>query len=148
PKTIIRQPEVLRRTGLSRSSIYRLIANGEFPHQILLGASSVGWVEQEVSDWIMRRARMRPNSESQSWSLEEKTPQKTEEAIPFRHATTKEKVSANPRQTHRATSPDNLSKADLFQLELIGTNFYVDNSTGALWIQVLRPKPSGSEGRL
>ncbi len=54
-KTIWRLPEVMARTGLSRSTIYALIRQGKFPSQINLGPRAVGWVANEVVDWIEER---------------------------------------------------------------------------------------------
>lgn len=52
---IIRLPLVIERTGLSRSSIYEHISNGNFPKQVSLGPHSVGWVENEINAWIEAR---------------------------------------------------------------------------------------------
>jgi len=52
---IIRRREVQRTTGLSRSSLYRLIAAGSFPSSIQLSANAVGWLEAEISAWIAGR---------------------------------------------------------------------------------------------
>jgi prophage regulatory protein len=38
----LRLPVVLRRKGLGRSTIYRMIANKEFPGQVRIGARAVG----------------------------------------------------------------------------------------------------------
>ena len=54
-RTICRLPEVMARTGLSRSTIYNLIQKGKFPSQINLGPRAVGWVENEIVDWIEAR---------------------------------------------------------------------------------------------
>ena len=54
-KTILRLPEVMARTGLSRSTIYNKISNDEFPHSIKLGLRSVGWISEEVEQWILGR---------------------------------------------------------------------------------------------
>ncbi len=53
--TILRLPGVKSRTGLSRSSIYLRIANGEFPASISLGGRAVGWLEHEVDDWLAEK---------------------------------------------------------------------------------------------
>ena len=53
--TILRLPTVKARTGLSRSTIYLRIAEGNFPPPISLGARAVGWIETEVNDWVARR---------------------------------------------------------------------------------------------
>jgi len=54
-KTIWRLPEVMGRTGLSRSTIYELIRQDRFPSQINLGPRAVGWVANEIADWIDAR---------------------------------------------------------------------------------------------
>jgi prophage regulatory protein len=50
--TIVRLRTVLARTGISRSSIYRKIAEGTFPPQIKLGVHGAGWHESEINRWI------------------------------------------------------------------------------------------------
>jgi prophage regulatory protein len=56
-KVLLRLPAVRARTGLSRSAIYALIADNEFPRQIALGIRSVAWVEAEIDRWLSRRIR-------------------------------------------------------------------------------------------
>lgn len=53
--TLIKLPEVKRRTTLSTSEIYRRLEAGTFPKQIKLGAKAVAWLEHEVSAWINQR---------------------------------------------------------------------------------------------
>tara|TARA_R110001606_G_C15378859_1_gene650229 strand:- start:1261 stop:1467 length:207 start_codon:yes stop_codon:yes gene_type:complete len=48
----IRLKEVIDRTGLARATIYKYMAEGEFPKSVSLGGRSVGWVESEVEAWI------------------------------------------------------------------------------------------------
>ncbi|PYF99288.1 AlpA family transcriptional regulator [Thioalkalivibrio sp. ALE21] len=52
---ILRLPTVKARTGLSRSTIYLRIAEGSFPPPIPLGGRAVGWIEEEVDNWIKER---------------------------------------------------------------------------------------------
>ena len=54
-KTIWRLPVVQSRTGLGRSSIYDKIKKGEFPEPINLGLRAVGWIADEVEQWIQDR---------------------------------------------------------------------------------------------
>lgn len=54
-EAILRLPEVKRRVGLARSSIYAALARKEFPAQIKLGRTAVGWLETEINDWIEQR---------------------------------------------------------------------------------------------
>jgi len=53
--TIIRLPEVVKRTGVSRSSIYLLMAANDFPKKIQLSQRSIGFDEAEVTAWIRAR---------------------------------------------------------------------------------------------
>jgi prophage regulatory protein len=69
PKTpqsiIIRLKEVITWTGLSRTTIYNKLNSkssqfdSNFPSQIQLGASSVGWLELEINEWINNRIKQR-----------------------------------------------------------------------------------------
>ena len=52
---ILRLPEVITTTGLSRSSIYLRVANKEFPTPISLGGRAVGWLESDVQSWLSER---------------------------------------------------------------------------------------------
>jgi len=47
-----RLPEVIDRTGLSQSSIYRHIAAGRFPRPIHIGPRAVAWTAGSVLDWL------------------------------------------------------------------------------------------------
>ena len=54
-----RIPAVLSRTGLSRSSLYALVARGEFPRPVKLSARSVAFLSDEINGWIAERAAAR-----------------------------------------------------------------------------------------
>jgi prophage regulatory protein len=49
---IIRLKTVLARTGLSRSTLYRKIAEGTFPPQVRISIHGAGWHESAINDWI------------------------------------------------------------------------------------------------
>ena len=49
---IIRLKTVLDRTGLSRSTMYRKIAEGTFPCQVKISIHGAGWRESAVNRWI------------------------------------------------------------------------------------------------
>jgi prophage regulatory protein len=52
----VRMPEVLSRTGLSRSHIYKLQSSGLFPKSIsLCGGRAVGWLDSEIDEWMEYR---------------------------------------------------------------------------------------------
>jgi prophage regulatory protein len=49
---VLRLPMVCRMTGLARSTIYRMQAERQFPQRVRLGMRAVGWIEQEVQEWL------------------------------------------------------------------------------------------------
>ncbi|GFZ84118.1 MULTISPECIES: helix-turn-helix transcriptional regulator [Sphingobium] len=49
---IIRLKTVLDRTGLSRSTLYRKIAEGTFPRQVPISVHGAGWHESAINRWI------------------------------------------------------------------------------------------------
>lgn len=56
PSRILRLKEVVHRTGLSRSSVYKFIDNATFPRSVALGARRVGWLEHTIDAWIEEKA--------------------------------------------------------------------------------------------
>lgn len=50
---------VRRRVGLSRSSIYRLIASGKFPRPAKLSERAIAWDSREIDAWIQARISAR-----------------------------------------------------------------------------------------
>ena len=55
PTRFVRMPEVVFRTGLSRSTIKERMREGSFPRPVSLGARAVGWIEAEIDEWIRDR---------------------------------------------------------------------------------------------
>jgi prophage regulatory protein len=55
PPKLIKLPTVVDQTSLSRTTIYRLISQGTFPAPIKIGPNAVGWLQQDVSEYIMAR---------------------------------------------------------------------------------------------
>lgn len=52
---MLRMPEVIRRTGLSRSSVYSLMEQGKFPRQIKVSENTAAWLEQEIDAYLQER---------------------------------------------------------------------------------------------
>ncbi|MHA2937992.1 helix-turn-helix transcriptional regulator [Vibrio sp. RC27] len=48
----IRLTEVLKLTGLSRTTVYKYIYQGSFPRNIKIGPRAVVWIEGEIDLWI------------------------------------------------------------------------------------------------
>lgn len=51
--------KVKDRTGLSKSTIYRLMEKGRFPKQMKTSDNTVAWVESEIDGWLSERAAAR-----------------------------------------------------------------------------------------
>ena len=54
---LLRLSEVQTRTALGRSTIYRLMRNGDFPEPLKIGTRAVRWRESEIEDWLAARPR-------------------------------------------------------------------------------------------
>jgi prophage regulatory protein len=54
---VIRIRAVIKATGLSRTTIWRLERRGDFPKRLRLGPNSTGWLEAEIQQWIESRPR-------------------------------------------------------------------------------------------
>ena len=52
---ILRLPSIIDLTGLSRSTIYLRISKNEFPAPVSLGGRAVGWVEDDVNQWLAEK---------------------------------------------------------------------------------------------
>ncbi len=61
--TILRLPDVLKKTGISRSTVYDWMNpkspryDPTFPRPIQLGQKSVGWYESDLDHWLSTRNR-------------------------------------------------------------------------------------------
>jgi len=61
--TLLRLPEVLSRTGKSRSALYRDMEDALFPHPVSIGTNAVAWPEHEIQ--AMNAARIAGKSEGE-----------------------------------------------------------------------------------
>ena len=53
--SLLRRQEVQARTGLARSTIYKLISEGAFPQPISLVGKTVAWPSPVIDRWIAER---------------------------------------------------------------------------------------------
>ncbi|EGR4323405.1 AlpA family transcriptional regulator [Vibrio cholerae] len=53
PMRFLKLKEVMEKTALSRSAIYRKMSDGEFPESVSLGDRAVAWVDSEIDDWMV-----------------------------------------------------------------------------------------------
>jgi prophage regulatory protein len=52
---ILDYKKVMAITGFSRASIYRLIAEGQFPAPTKIGHRKVGWKTSQINNWLEQR---------------------------------------------------------------------------------------------
>jgi prophage regulatory protein len=55
----LRMPQLKQKVALSRSQIYRLIQQGEFPKPIKLGDKIAVWVDSEINEWMTTKVHTR-----------------------------------------------------------------------------------------
>ncbi|SKA13313.1 transcriptional regulator, AlpA family [Trichlorobacter thiogenes] len=59
PKSkVVSTNELLKLTGLSRSTIWRLEKEKSFPSRRSLSGKRVGWIRTEVDEWLATRKRL------------------------------------------------------------------------------------------
>ena len=51
-QNLVRLRSVIERTGLSRSTIYNLMAAGQFPKPVKISERCVAWPEEALQLWI------------------------------------------------------------------------------------------------
>ena len=49
---ILRKKDILQLTGLSHSTLYRMMHEGKFPKPLRLTPGTVGWTSDSISSWI------------------------------------------------------------------------------------------------
>src|SRR5438093_8077716 len=52
---LLRWPDVRARTGLSRTTVWRLVRQRAFPAPRRLSGNAIGWLASEVDAWIASR---------------------------------------------------------------------------------------------
>jgi prophage regulatory protein len=72
---IIREPELLKLVGLSRSTLWRRETAGDFPKRRQISNRSVGWVLSEIQQWITSRP-LAEGKERPATSKKQKAPEK------------------------------------------------------------------------
>ena len=51
-QNLVRLRSVIERTGLSRSTIYNLMAAGQFPKPVKISERCIAWPEEALQHWI------------------------------------------------------------------------------------------------
>lgn len=63
---MLRPTEVMARTGLSRTTIWRRVRDGTFPAPYVLGQNSIGWPASVISEWLASRPRRTYGAEAEA----------------------------------------------------------------------------------
>jgi len=59
PTRMLRLKQVMEKTELGKTTIYKLQKQGRFPRSVPLTNRSVRWIESEVEEYLASRARAR-----------------------------------------------------------------------------------------
>ncbi len=52
--------QVMEKIGLGKSTIYRMIAAGDFPKSFVLAGTRTAWLDSDIDEWIAQRAGRAP----------------------------------------------------------------------------------------
>jgi prophage regulatory protein len=120
PKTlrVLRRPELHAKIGLGDSHIDRLESRGEFPRRIALTDRTMGWLEDEVDEWLRQKIAARDNAA-------QVTQQCLDEASPaVRHRM--REAARRLQEREEAAVRESLTKADLTEAEAGGRAIWTD----------------------
>jgi prophage regulatory protein len=59
---LIKLKQVMDCTGLARSTVYKFMADGQFPKPVKLGSKMVAWVESEIQEWVNEKIANRDSA--------------------------------------------------------------------------------------
>ena len=54
---MLRPTEVMERTGLSRTTLWRRVRAGTFPSPVELGTNAIGWPASAITTWLENQPR-------------------------------------------------------------------------------------------
>lgn len=63
-RKLLTLPATLEKTALKRSTLYVMVAGGEFPKPVKIGPRRIAFVESEVNDWVASRIATRDAGEA------------------------------------------------------------------------------------
>jgi len=67
-RQMIKIGDVVKKTRLSKATIYRLVNSGKFPKQVIMSERSAIWLEDEVEEFIEDRIRGRDTSNDKNFN--------------------------------------------------------------------------------
>lgn len=63
--TLLSIKQVQERIPYSATHLWRLERNGKFPRRVKIGPGRVGWLSDEIDEWIESKSSNRMNSDNQ-----------------------------------------------------------------------------------
>jgi prophage regulatory protein len=139
PSRIIRLPEVLHRTGLSKSTLYSRMKEGMFPRQVRYstGSHDVGWWESEIDEYIASLIDARPDPPVRTTSDDEVMCRSCLQTVPLQYPVPSGKgIERSPQKI----KPKLISST--LELRKTGMEFegydevYVQETTGKLFVKI------------
>jgi prophage regulatory protein len=55
PPRMLRIADVVRRVGLGRSTVWRMVQEKTFPAPRRIGPRAVAWIEADIANWVLKR---------------------------------------------------------------------------------------------
>jgi prophage regulatory protein len=142
PSRIIRLPEVLHRTGLSKSTLYVRIKAGMFPRQVRYSAGSrdVGWYESEINEYIASLSDARPEPPVEITSADDTMRSACLQTAPSKYAVPPRRKMAKPQKPPEKTKPKLLFNTNGLRktgIKIEGYDeVYIQVETGKLFVEI------------
>jgi prophage regulatory protein len=62
---VLRQKQVLQLLGISHSTLWEWVRKGRFPRPISLGPNTRAWLQEEIDQHLLARAKERPQVDAE-----------------------------------------------------------------------------------
>jgi prophage regulatory protein len=62
---VLRQKQVLELLGISHSTLWEWVRKGRFPRPISLGPNTRAWLQEEIDQHLLARAKERPQVDAE-----------------------------------------------------------------------------------
>lgn len=139
PTVLIGRHEVLRGTGLKKSTMYVLIRKGLFKTQVQNTQGTVAWVEGEVEACVRERQALRPRPTAQKGADAPTNRPTARPAGPVSSVLTW--PDGGPDRQLQSLNAEQLNQ--LFgrghaRLKVVEPEYFFDSASGTLWLRVLK----------
>lgn len=141
-RRIIRLPEVIRRAGVSKSTIYDRMNKGQFPAQAkpLKGSPTAGWYEDEIDAHIESR-EARPRLKVEAVNPSQTAPSADLPTVALRWVPLPKEDMAKPGRLRKSKGQKASNEPGLMATDMKITGYdevYLQTSTGKLFGEIGR----------